>query len=583
MGETPRLVGRDALKSGEGGFHFRRVEQRLRVAGRRIHLQPVDGAASARLPRPGVVSLVDPREPGRRVAVEVYPRVGIVDVVERQRRLLRTSSGGDREDERDRQPDTAAQRLSSHVVQYSQSMPTLTFLGAAGTVTGSKHLLDLGGHRVLVDCGLFQGLKELRLRNWAPLPISAAEIDAVILTHAHLDHCGYLPRLVAQGFRGRIFCTPGTRDLCTLVLPDSARIQEEDARQANRHGYSKHHPALPLYTENDAARALAQLQPVGYERPVPVVPGLEVEFVNAGHLLGSAYARTRIGGQTVLFGGDLGRYSRPVLPDPSPIDAADILLVESTYGDRLHEPDDDGQRLATIVNQTAQRGGRLIIPSFAIGRVEEVLYWLKRLEEARRIPVLPVYIDSPMAAAALRFYTDRISELDPELHPAARDLCIFCTERMTVIASPQQSIDLVASHQPAIVIAASGMATGGRVLHHLAAGVAQSEEHRALRRLSGGRHARPSARRRHETREDSGTRHPGGGAHRAHRLDVGARGRRRDHEVAVGVLASSGDDLPRARRTRSARSVACKDSGGAWLAGSRRAVPGTRRVEPAIG
>ena len=350
-------------------------------------------------------------------------------------------------------------------------MPTLTFLGAAGTVTGSKHLLDLGGHRVLVDCGLFQGLKELRLRNWAALPIPPAEIDAVVLTHAHLDHCGYLPRLVAGGFRGRIFCTPGTRDLCTLVLPDSARIQEEDAREANRRGYSKHTPALPLYTENDAARALAQLQPVGYERPVPVVPGLEVEFVNAGHLLGSAYARARIGGRTILFGGDLGRYSRPVLPDPSPIGAADIVLVESTYGDRLHEPDDGGQRFAAIVNQAATRGGKLIVPAFAIGRIEELIYWLKHLEEAKRIPVLPVYIDSPMAEAALQFYTNRASELDPDLHAAARNVSIFCTKRMTTIASLPQSIDLVASRQPAIVIAASGMATGGRVLNHLAAGL----------------------------------------------------------------------------------------------------------------
>ena len=332
-------------------------------------------------------------------------------------------------------------------------MPALTFLGAAGTVTGSKHLLELGDHRVLVDCGLFQGLKELRLRNWEPLRISAAAIDAVVLTHAHLDHCGYLPRLVAQGFRGRIFCTPGTRDLCTLVLPDSARIQEEDAREANRHGYSKHNPALPLYTEIDAARALDQLQPVGYERPMPVVPGFEVEFVNAGHLLGSAYARARIGGHTMLFGGDLGRYSRPVLPDPSPIEAADILLVESTYGDRLHEADDGGQRLATIVDQTAQRGGKLIIPSFAIGRVEEVLYWLRRLEEADRIPVLPVYVDSPMAAAALKFYSSRPSELDPELKTEQREVRSFYTSRMTVVASPQQSKGLVASRQPSIVIA----------------------------------------------------------------------------------------------------------------------------------
>src|SRR5580765_1830438 len=259
-------------------------------------------------------------------------------------------------------------------------MPSLTFLGAAGTVTGSKHLLDLDGRKILIDCGLFQGLKELRLRNWAALPIDASKIDAVVLTHAHLDHCGYLPRLVAQGFRGRIFCTPGTRDLCTIVLPDSAHLQEEEARFANKRGYSKHQPALPLYTELDAARTLTQLQPVGYDRPVPVVPGVEVEFINAGHLLGSAYARFRIGDRTLLFGGDLGRYGRPVLPDPMPVETADVLLLESTYGDRLHLPDDGGARLAEIINETVARGGKIIIPSFAVGRVEEVLYWLRLLE-----------------------------------------------------------------------------------------------------------------------------------------------------------------------------------------------------------
>lgn len=346
-------------------------------------------------------------------------------------------------------------------------MASLTFLGAAGTVTGSKYLLDTGSHRVLVDCGLFQGLKELRLRNWQPLPLPAADIDAVVLTHAHLDHSGYLPRLVAQGFKGRVFCTAGTRDLCTLVLPDAGRIQEEDARDANRHHYSKHHPALPLYTEADAERALTQFQPVGYDRPVPVVPDMEVEFINAGHLLGSAFARVRLGTRTVLFGGDLGRYGRPVLPDPTPVAQADILLVESTYGDRLHEPDDDGAQLADIVKSVATRGGRLIIPAFAIGRVEEVIYWLKRLEEQGRIPVLPVYVDSPMAARALQFYAQRAEELDPDVRPEGRRVCAFCTTRMTTVASPQQSKELVASRQPAIVIASSGMATGGRVLHHL--------------------------------------------------------------------------------------------------------------------
>jgi metallo-beta-lactamase family protein len=351
-------------------------------------------------------------------------------------------------------------------------MASLTFLGAAGTVTGSKYLIDFGSHRVLVDCGLFQGLKELRQRNWAPFPVDPARIDAVVLTHAHLDHCGYLPRLVAQGFRGRIFCTPGTRDLCSIVLPDSAHLQEEEARHANKHGYSRHQPSLPLYTQADASRTLTQLQPVGYNRPVPVVPGLEVEFVNAGHLLGSAYARIRVAGRTLLFGGDLGRYNRPILPDPQAPDRADaleVLLVESTYGDRAHEPDDNGDRLAEIVTRAARRGGKLIIPAFAIGRVEEVIYWLRRLEDEKRIPILPVYIDSPMAAAALEFYKQRMNELDPDLGTNWRHVCAFCTARLTVVETREQSKALTASREPAIVIAASGMATGGRVLHHLTA------------------------------------------------------------------------------------------------------------------
>jgi metallo-beta-lactamase family protein len=351
-------------------------------------------------------------------------------------------------------------------------MVQITFLGAARTVTGSKYLVESNGARVLVDAGLFQGLKELRERNWQDLPISPGDLDAVILTHAHLDHCGYLPRLVAHGFRGRVFCTQGTQDLCRIVLPDAGRLQEEDAEFANRHGFSRHKPALPLYRETDAFRAISQLQPCGYDRVFPVASGIEIDFINAGHLLGSSYVRMRIDGRTILFGGDLGRFSRPVLPDPTMVAAADVLLVESTYGDRVHEPDDDGARLASIVAGAAHRGGKLIVPAFAIGRVEELIYWLKRLETERRIPVLAVYLDSPMAAAALARYSARIHELDPELGPTERherEMCIFCTERFRVIASPEESKQLTASKMPAIVISSSGMAEGGRVLHHLKA------------------------------------------------------------------------------------------------------------------
>ena len=349
-------------------------------------------------------------------------------------------------------------------------MAELTFLGAARTVTGSKYLLDADGSRVLVDCGLFQGLKELRARNWEPFPVPPESIQAVVLTHAHLDHVGYLPRLVAQGFRGAVFCTAGTADLSKLVLPDSARIQEEDARQANRHRYTKHEKALPLYTEPDAFRALSQMHPVGYARPIEVAKGVVIEFTPAGHLLGSAFVTCTLqGGTRILFGGDLGRYNRPVLPDPSNAPAADVALVESTYGDRDHEGDDTGERLASIVRATAERRGKLIIPSFAIGRVEEVLYWVRRLEHEGRIPVLPVYVDSPMATEALKYYTARVSELDAEMRPEQKHVSTFATARFQVVASPQQSKELTANRRSAIVISSSGMATGGRVLHHMAA------------------------------------------------------------------------------------------------------------------
>ena len=355
---------------------------------------------------------------------------------------------------------------------------SLTFLGAARTVTGSKHLLQVGDRRLLVDCGLFQGLKVLRERNWQALPVKASAIEAMVLTHAHLDHCGYLPRLVSQGYKGRVFCTPGTAELTRIVLADAAKLQEEDAERANRKRYTKHSPALPLFTVKDAERAMALLQPVGYNRSVSVMPGVDVEFVNAGHLLGSAYARIRLqsSGRTVVFGGDLGRYGRPVMPDPDPIDRADVLLVESTYGNRVHEADEDGAQMARVINETADRGGKLIIPAFALGRIEEVLYWISRLEDEKRIPVLPVYVDSPMAKAVLDIYRDRLNELDADIADPGvpeqrsrniRKVCAFCTEQLKVISTVPDSRAVQDSTEPAIVVSSSGMATGGRVLHHL--------------------------------------------------------------------------------------------------------------------
>ncbi|NQW02529.1 MAG: MBL fold metallo-hydrolase [Acidobacteria bacterium] len=339
---------------------------------------------------------------------------------------------------------------------------TLTFLGAARVVTGSKHLLQVGHIRVLVDCGLFQGLKSLRERNWESFPVPAASIDVVVLTHAHLDHCGYLPRLVSQGFTGRVYCTGSTAQLAKIVMSDAARIQEEDAERANRKGYTKHRPATPLFTEVDAAAAILQLQPIGYDRPMPIAPGIELEFTNAGHLLGSAYARISVAseGKTVLFGGDLGRYDRPVLPDPVDPPDADIVLVESTYGDRVHAPDDGGAHLAKIINETVDQKGKIVIPSFALGRVEELLYWVRYLEEKKAIPELPVYVDSPMAVEALAEYRDFSHELD-------EDLRNFLTARLRVVSTIAESQKIQEDSRPSIVISSSGMATGGRVLHHL--------------------------------------------------------------------------------------------------------------------
>ena len=348
-------------------------------------------------------------------------------------------------------------------------MATLTFLGAARTVTGSKHLLEVDGQRILFDCGLFQGLKELRERNWSPLPIPPETIDVVVLTHAHIDHSGWLPRLVGQGFKGPVYCTGGTLDLCRLVLPDAAHLQEEDAKFANKRGFSKHHPALPLYTEEDAAEALSRFRTVPFNKKIEVVKGIEVEFINAGHLLGSSYVlvtRTDKSGGRILFGGDLGRYSRPILPDPSPGVEADALLCESTYGDRIHPNEDDGATLARIIKETFAKRGKVIVPAFAIGRVEELLYWLFKLEDEGKLEKGPIYVDSPMAIKGIAYYDARTDELDKEIVSMRRKL-----PRFTPVNSGLESKALVERDQPAVIIASSGMATGGRVVHHLFAGL----------------------------------------------------------------------------------------------------------------
>jgi metallo-beta-lactamase family protein len=351
-------------------------------------------------------------------------------------------------------------------------MPSLTFLGAARTVTGSKYLVEVDGQRILIDCGLFQGLKELRQRNWSPLPVPPETIDAVVLTHAHIDHSGWLPRLVSQGFKGPVHCTGGTADLCRLVLPDAAHLQEEDAKFANARGFSKHHPALPLYTEADAAEALSRLRPAPYGKKIAVVAGIEVEFINAGHLLGSSYVlmtRQDRSGARILFGGDLGRYSRPILPDPSPGVEAEVLLVESTYGDRAHPAEDGGAALARIITETVARRGKVIVPAFAIGRVEEFLYWLFKLEDEGRLAKLPIYVDSPMAIKGIEYYNARTDELDPDIIAMRRKL-----PRFTSINSARDSKALVENDTPAVIVASSGMATGGRVVHHLFAGLPDS-------------------------------------------------------------------------------------------------------------
>ncbi|MGE5088207.1 MAG: MBL fold metallo-hydrolase RNA specificity domain-containing protein [Candidatus Levyibacteriota bacterium] len=339
------------------------------------------------------------------------------------------------------------------------------FFGASGTVTGSRYLLEVAGKRLLVDCGLFQGLKQLRLRNWAPFPVDPASIDAVVLTHAHLDHSGNLPLLVRDGFKGRIHCTDATQALCEILLPDSAHLLEEEAERANRYGYSKHRPALPLYTAEDAGRALQRIQAERFEREFEPVTGVRVRFLPAGHILGAAMAVVTAEGRSILFSGDVGRPDDPIMRAPAAAPAVDYLVVESTYGDRRHSAVDAADELADVIRRTIARGGIVLVPSFAVARAQTLLYLIHRLKADRRIPEsLPVYLNSPMASDVTWLYEQYRSEhrLTAEQTHAMRNAAKF-------VNSVEESKALNEGAWPRVIIAASGMATGGRVLHHLRA------------------------------------------------------------------------------------------------------------------
>jgi len=346
----------------------------------------------------------------------------------------------------------------------------LTFIGGAGTVTGSKSLVETAEGRVLVDCGLFQGKKRLRLQNWEEFPVPAESIDAVVLTHAHIDHCGYIPRLANLGFTGPVYCTEGTQQLAGIVLPDSGYLQEEEADFANRIGYSKHHPAQPLYTRQDAVASLSQFQAVAFDAPETVLPGLDVTWRRAGHILGAASVGLHIHNSDirVVLSGDLGRSTHPLLLPPDPIGQAGQVVIESTYGDEEHVVSEPEEVLAETINDAARRGGVVIIPAFAVDRTEVVLWHLDRLVADGRVPDLPVFVDSPMACRALDVYRSEARNGSPEIRPELHGTELFPRIQLTEARTADESKALNSRRGPMIIVSASGMATGGRVIHHLA-------------------------------------------------------------------------------------------------------------------
>lgn len=341
---------------------------------------------------------------------------------------------------------------------------SLTSLGGAGTVTGSKHLLTCGDTRLLIDCGLFQGLKNLRELNWQRLPINPGEIDAVVLTHAHLDHCGYLPRLVLDGFSGRIHCSNATRDVAELILRDSAFLQEKDAELANRKGFSKHSPALPLYRVADIDRTMALFKPAALHEEVTLPGDGRLLLRRAGHILGASTAQIDIGGRRILFSGDLGRYDDPVMHDPESVPEADYVVIESTYGNRHHDTTDPLDALEEVIKRTVQRGGTVVIPAFAVGRAQSLIHSLWQLRRSGRLHNLPVYLDSPMATSA-----SELLQRYPKEHRLGRQDCEAACDSVTYVRDVEESKALSANRYPKVIISASGMATGGRVLHHIAA------------------------------------------------------------------------------------------------------------------
>ena len=344
---------------------------------------------------------------------------------------------------------------------------TLTFLGAAGTVTGSKFLVDTGASQVMVDAGLFQGLRPLRRRNWDPFPVAPAALDAVVLTHAHLDHCGYLPALVDQGFTGPVLATQATIALATLVLRDSAKLQEEDARYAAAAGFSKHARPRPLYDADDVERVIPMLRSVEFHERVEAAPGIELALQPAGHILGSASALLEASGRRVVFSGDLGRPGHPLLVAPAPPPACDVIVVESTYGDRDHSPE-GFHELAEVITRTVRRGGSVVIPAFAVDRTEVVLMALRQLTQQGRIPRVPVHVDSPMAQRGLGIYRQGLAAHHPDVRDdLGSDALVFDPGDLREAHTVEESIALNDPDEPCVIVSASGMATGGRVVHHL--------------------------------------------------------------------------------------------------------------------